>query len=298
VPHEATSSALVGVRRALATLRTARSLQDLYDRATSALCEHCGFDRAVIFRLQGYEMIPHSVYFSGDPAWAEEFKAIGQTNPMRIDYDIVETDMISSREPMLVPEAQSNPRGFKPLVEACRTRSYTAAPIVPENVIIGFVHADCYFEDRDVDSHDRDVIGAFAEGLGYAIERTSLLRRVHGQRTQIGRLRGVVDEMVDKVSDAVAGLEGAAGEEDRPGAAVLTVPGFEITRREAGILELVGSGESDAEIAARLAIPRGSVGWHIDRTVAKLGAASREDAVSRYRALASRSAGAADAAAV
>jgi len=284
VPNEATSSALVGVRRALATLRTARSMQDLYDRATSALCEHCGFDRAVIFRLQGYEMIPHSVYFSGDPAWAEEFQAIGQANPMRIDYDIVETDMISSREPMLVPEAQSNPRGFKPLVEAARTRSYTAAPIVPENVIIGFVHADCYFEDRDVDSHDRDVIGAFGEGLGYAIERTSLLRQVQRQRTHIGRLRGVVDEM-----DAVAGLEGAAGEENRQSAAVLTVPGFEITRREAGILELLESGQSDAEIAARLAIPRGSVGWHIDRAVGKLGAASREDAVSRYRVLASRS---------
>jgi ATP/maltotriose-dependent transcriptional regulator MalT len=103
----------------------------------------------------------------------------------------------------------------------------------------------------------------------------------------------VVDEMVEKVADAVAGLEGTAEEQERPSAAVLTVPGFEITRREAGILELVGSGESDAAIAARLAIPRGSVGWHIDRTVAKLGAANREEAVSRYRALASSSAGAA-----
>jgi DNA-binding CsgD family transcriptional regulator len=242
-----------------------------------------------LFRLQGYEMIPQSVYFSGDHAWAEEFQAIGQATPMRIDYDIIETDMISTREPMLVPEAQSNPRGFKPLVEASRTRSYTAAPIVPENVIIGFVHADCYFQNRDVDSHDRDVIGAFGEGLGYAIERTSLLRQVQVQRRQIGRLRGVVDEMVEKVSDAVAGLEDGAAEEDRQMAPVLTVPGFEITRREAEILKLLESGESDAEIAVRLAIPKSSVGWHIDRTVAKLGATGRPDAVARYRALASRS---------
>jgi DNA-binding CsgD family transcriptional regulator len=289
LPDEATSAGLVGVRTALATLRTARSLQDLYERATRALCDHCGFDRAVLFRLQGYEMIPQSVYFAGDHAWAKEFQAIGQATPMRIDYDIVETDMISTREPMLVPQAQSNPRGFKPLVEAARTRSYTAAPIVPENVIIGFVHADCYFQDRDVNSHDRDVIGAFGEGLGYAIERTALLREVQRQRRQIGRLRGVVDEMVEKVSDAVAGLEGAEGDQERPTATVLTVPGFEITRREAGILELLQSGESDAEIAARLAIPKGSVGWHIDRTIAKMGAASREEAASRYHALASMS---------
>jgi DNA-binding CsgD family transcriptional regulator len=285
VPDEATSSALVGVRHALATLRTARSLQDLYERATRALCDHCGFDRAVVFRLQGYEMIPQSVYFAGDRTWAEEFQSIGQATPMRIDYDIVETEMISTREPMLVREAQSNPRGFKPLVEASRTRSYTAAPLVPENLIIGFVHADCYFQDRDVDSHDREVIGAFGEGLGYAIQRTTLLGQVHDQRTQIGRLRGVVEEMLHKVSDAVAGVEHAAGAEDRPGVPVLTVPGAEITRREAEILELLQSGESDAEIAARLAIPRASVGWHIEHAVAKLGAASREEAVSRYRSL-------------
>jgi DNA-binding CsgD family transcriptional regulator len=188
-----------------------------------------------------------------------------------------------------VPEAPSNPRGFKPLVEASRTRSYAAAPLVPENVITGFVHADCYFQNRDVDSHDRDVIGAFGEGLGYAIERTTLLRQVQVQRRQIGRLRGVVDEMVEKVSDAVAGLEGEAGDEDRPTAPALTVPGFEITRREAGILQLLESGEGDTEIAVRLAIPKSSVGWHIDRTVAKLGATGRQDAVARYRALASRS---------
>ena len=286
MPDDATTSALFGVRRALATLHTARSLQDLHDRATRALCDHCGFDRAVLFRLSGYEMIPHSVYFSGDAEWGREFQEIGLRTPMRIDHDIVETEMISTREPMLVPEAQSNPRGFKPLVQASRTRSYTAAPLVPENVIIGFIHADCYFQDRDVTEHDREVIGAFGEGLGYAIQRTTLLRQVHSQRSQIVRLRGVVDDMVAKVSDAVAGLEAASGDEERPSAPVLTVPAFEITRREAGILELLESGEDDAEIAARLAIPAGSVGWHIDRAVAKLGAASRGDAVSRYRALA------------
>jgi DNA-binding CsgD family transcriptional regulator len=74
---------------------------------------------------------------------------------------------------------------------------------------------------------------------------------------------------------------------------VLTVPGAEITRREAEILQHLESGGSDAEIATRLAIPKGSVGWHIDRAVAKLGAASREEAVSRYRSLATSSRGAA-----
>jgi GAF domain-containing protein len=152
-------------------------------------------------------MLPHSVHFAGDPAWAEEFQKIGMKTPMRIDFDIVETEMISTRAPMLVPEAQSNPRGFKPLVEASRTRSYTASPLVPENQIIGFLHADCYFQDRDVTEADRDVLGAFAEGLGYAIQRTALLARVDQQRSRIIRLRSVIDETFATMSTLVGSLE-------------------------------------------------------------------------------------------
>jgi GAF domain-containing protein len=195
------------VRQALSKLRTAASLEDLYDRATKAVCEYLGFDRAVLFRLQGFEMLPHSVNFSGDQEWADQFRQIGMTNPMRIDHDIVETEMISTRAPMLVPAAQSNPRGFKPLVEASRTRSYTAAPLVPENQIIGFLHADCYFQDRDVNEDDRDMLGAFAEGLGYAIQRTALLARVESQRSRIIRLRSVIEETFATMSTLVESLE-------------------------------------------------------------------------------------------
>jgi GAF domain-containing protein len=195
------------VRHALAKLRTATSLQDLYHRATKATCDYLGFDRAVLFRLQGFEMLPHSVHFAGDQGWADEFRELGMQNPMRIDHDIVETEMISTREPMLVPAAQSNPRGFKPLVEASRTRSYTASPLVPENQIIGFLHADCYFQDRDVDGEDRDILGAFAEGLGYAIQRTALLARVDAQRSRIIRLRSVIDETFTTMSTLVGSLE-------------------------------------------------------------------------------------------
>ncbi|MEA2147641.1 MAG: hypothetical protein QOG59_3228 [Solirubrobacteraceae bacterium] len=195
------------VRQALSRLRTVGSLQDLYDRATRSVCDYLGFDRAVLFRLEGFEMLPCSVHFAGDPAWGKEFREIGMRTPMRIDFDIVETEMISTRAPMLVPEAQSNPRGFKPLVQASRTRSYTASPLVPENQIIGFLHADCFFQDRDVTEADRDTLGAFAEGLGYAIQRTALLARVESQRSRIIRLRSVIEETFATMSTLVGSLE-------------------------------------------------------------------------------------------
>jgi LuxR family transcriptional regulator, regulator of acetate metabolism len=202
-----TEATAADVRQALSKLRTVASLDALYDRATKAVCDHLGFDRAVVFRLQGFEMLPASVHFAGDPTWAVEFRAIGIETPMRIDHDIVETEMISTRAPMLVPQAQDNPRGFRPLVEASRTRSYAAAPLVPENQIIGFLHADCYFQDRDVTEADRDVLGAFAEGLGYAIQRTALLARLDAQRSRTLRLRAVVEGTFETMTKLVTALE-------------------------------------------------------------------------------------------
>lgn len=277
---------VVRVRQALSKLRTAESVSELYGRATRALCQHCGFDRAVLFRLQGPEMLPASVHFTDDPAWGEDFHQRGHTDPMRIDYDIVETEMISTRAPMIVPEAQSNPRGFKPLVEASQTRSYVAAPLIPQNMLIGFIHADHYFEDRDVDELDRDMLGAFAEGLGYAIHRTQLLERVGAQRAQIHRLRSAVDEMVSKVSSAVGSLD--ADDEGKPTAPVLTVPGFEITRREDAILRLLDEGASDEQIATSLGIPTASISWHIEQLMVKLGTETPKTAVTRWHALARR----------
>jgi DNA-binding CsgD family transcriptional regulator len=280
------SGDVVRVRQALSKLRTSESLAELYERATRALCQNCGFGRAVLFRLQGPEMVPESVYFTDDPAWAEDFYRRAQTDRMRIDYDIVETEMISTRAPMIVPEAQSNPRGFKPLVVASKTRSYVAAPLIPQNMLIGFIHADRYFEDRDVDELDRDMLGTFAEGLGYAIHRTALLERVATQRAQIHRLRSIVDEMVTKVSAAVTVLD--TDVEAGPTTPVLTVPRFEITRREDAILRLLDEGVSDDEIAARLEIPRASVDWHLDLLMDKLGAGTPTAAVSRWRSLTSK----------
>ena len=80
----------------------------------------------------------------------------------------------------------------------------------------------------------------------------------------------------------------AAPVEAGPTAPVLTVPRFEITRREDAILRLLDDGASDDEIAARLEIPRASVDWHLDQLMDKLGAGTPTAAVSRWRSLTSK----------
>jgi DNA-binding NarL/FixJ family response regulator len=59
-----------------------------------------------------------------------------------------------------------------------------------------------------------------------------------------------------------------------------------LTRRELEVLELMASGASNAEIAARLAIAVGTVKSHVKHILRKLRAANRAEAVSRYFRLA------------
>ena len=58
-----------------------------------------------------------------------------------------------------------------------------------------------------------------------------------------------------------------------------------LTAREAEVLRLVAAGLANPEIAARLFIGVGTVKTHVNRLFAKLGAASRTQAVARARAL-------------
>ena len=69
-----------------------------------------------------------------------------------------------------------------PFVTLLNAPAYVAAPIVGARRTIGFLYADVYERGRPPDEIDRDRLGAFAEGLGYAIEHTMLYERVHAAR--------------------------------------------------------------------------------------------------------------------
>ena len=51
--------------------------------------------------------------------------------------------------------------------------------------VIGFLHADRLYSGRTVDEIDRDTVWAFAEGFGYAFERTVLLERMRRQHAEV-----------------------------------------------------------------------------------------------------------------
>jgi len=95
-------------------------------------------------------------------------------------------------------------------------------------------------------------------------------------------LRATAEELAGAVRAVHAGLFVLHPEALMPALAgdTAVAPGTPLTAREREILELMADGANNRMIAARLAISRHTVKFHVASILAKLGAASRTEAVA------------------
>jgi DNA-binding CsgD family transcriptional regulator len=279
--------ALARVHQAIGRLRELRSAEAIIARAPAEVAAACGFDRTVVYRVMGDDLIAESFFVRGSPAEAERLLTLSRAHPLHLDQEIVEREMIRRRIPMAVQDAMTNPGTYKPLAYAYDTHSYCGAPIMPEGKVIGFVHGDHRLKPRRVDEVDRDALWSFAEGLGFVIERARLIERLRAQGAELRRVmrraEAVVNEYLDAEIELVAGTdEGAAATR----AAVALMPEPEdgalavLSRREREVLALLGKGSSNAQIAADLVITEETAKTHVKRILRKLGAGNRVEAAT------------------
>lgn len=290
------SVALAGVQRALAVLREPATAGTVMDRGLRALCEHCGFTRAVLFRVRGSELVGEAIHFAQRPEWAAELLLESRRTPLPLHHMVLETEMLRRRAASLVEHPQEDPRSFKPLVQAFETRSYAAAPILPDGHVEAFVHADHFFADgRDVDELDRLMLAAFAEGFGLALHRAVLVDRLAEQRRELQRTLAVASGTVEAMGDLNAGI-GRATEDLHASlrSAGAHLPPVDerleqlLTPRELEVLELVASGATNAAIARQLVVSDQTAKTHVSHVLRKLRATNRAEAVSRYHAITRR----------
>lgn len=280
------------VRLALSNLRGIDSLPKLLDKAARELVETVGFSRAIISRVFDASLLAESVWFDGRPEEAEQVLSYWRANPPELTHELLETELLRRRSATVVGDPQSDLRTYKPLIEVTGTTSYVAAPVAPESRVIGFIHADHHYEDRDVDWLDRDALWTFAEGLGYAVERTVMLDRLRAQRTQIRQMVVSVEALTSDLvaADVEMVVRGAESVDvAHTAASMFVAPESRIsallTPRELEVLALMAEGATNGAIANRLVISEGTVKSHVKHILRKLRAANRAEAVSRYMRL-------------
>ena len=281
------------VRAAMRELREISTLRQLLDATPAALCR-LGFDRAMVSRVEDSTWVVERFHAEKESAWAEEINEIAQQSPQRLGPTLIEADIVRRRTPVLITEAQSDNRVNKDLAGLTQSRSYVAAPIMPEGRVIGFLHADRYHQDRAVDQFDLEVLVQFAEQYGQVLERTLLLERLDGLRRSVATLtevlngtvsdcRGIAVEMYadgDRSPTAVS-LPLQEMSASVRGCAPAT-PDSVLTSRELDVLRLMATGDTNARIATRLVISEGTVKSHVKHILRKLSAANRAEAVCRW----------------
>jgi DNA-binding CsgD family transcriptional regulator len=282
---------LEALEAGLAPLRWIHDPDQLLAKVCEAVVHSCGFDRAMLSRVEDSAWRPWKSYAVTDRAFERAFREWLSTTPeIPLDHLLLESEMIRRHGPALVTSPMDDARVYRPMVEASGLKSYVAAPLMPTGRVIGFLHAD--YETAVVTELDRDMLWAFAESFGHIFERAVLLSRLRDQREQVREAMGTVERVLEDLATAEIELAGRSAQNGTAsGPARLSLgpspaAGSRIhsllTPRELEVLALMATGATNSRIAEQLVISDGTVKSHVKRILRKLRAANRAEAIARY----------------
>jgi LuxR family transcriptional regulator, regulator of acetate metabolism len=276
----------VRVQEGLARLRGLKTPQELIDAAPRQLLRTLGVSRAMVSRVRGSLWTPEVLEIAdGADQQADEFQRFVAETEIPLAHLLMETELVRRRIPMLVSDPAGHPRTYKPIVEASRSTSYAAAPIMPATRVIGFFHVDRFGQELPVSAEDRDNLWVFAQHFGLLYERSVLVERLELQRTWLHELLSATSNSIDEISDAALILERNELAPTTPGRSVSagrSPLGSLLTAREQEVLELMTSGATNNQIARELVVSEGTVKSHVKRILRKLRVDNRAGAVARY----------------
>lgn len=273
------------LHRSLTRLRAGLTVSDLLRQIPLELGQ-LGFSRSLVSDLRGTSWAPRSAFVHHDDSLAAALVEVGSAMPGRIGREAPETEMVRCRRPVLVRDAQNNPRIHRELISLADTRDYAGAPVVAHGTVVGLLHVDRYDQADAVDSSDRDLLGLFADGVGLAFERARYQDRFIALKRQFERQLSGIDELLYGPAGWGTVAEPACPDHSGQASHPFLVDGplGELTRRELEVLRHLAGGASNQEIAERLVVSVGTVKTHVKSVLRKLGAANRADAAARFHA--------------
>jgi DNA-binding CsgD family transcriptional regulator/GAF domain-containing protein len=280
------SAAVSVIQGGLQRLRSAGSVEQLAGLVPQVVHE-LGFHRVLLSRLHRSRWIARSAFAPDDTGLADAMVRVGAASPGRLDSGWPEGDVVRRRTPILVPDAQGNPRVHPQLKTLTGSRDYISAPLVAGGDVVGLLHVDRSARARPLADDDRDLLGLFAEGLGFVFERTVCQEQLIGLKRRLEEQARSVGDLMDSYLDAdLLGppVGSTAGPRPAPPFPV-SGPLAALTRRELEVLWHLADGESNHQISARLFISPDTVKTHVKHLLNKLGAANRAEAVARYHQL-------------
>jgi DNA-binding CsgD family transcriptional regulator len=233
------------------------------------------------------------VHVRGDSEQAAVALASLAAAPVRLAPPLIEAEIMRRRRATVVSGAQLSDRAHRPLAAAMGWGAYVAAAVIVRGRAVALIHAD-RGAAGEVDALDRDVLWEFADGVAQAHEAARLSLTLREERAQLQALLAWLGARAAELDDgaplgalgreplALPGSEpweGAASTRERDAFGALLTP------RELDVLALLVEGRSNREIGEALVLSGGTVKFHVNSILGKLGAANRAQAVARYLTL-------------
>ncbi|WP_051471008.1 helix-turn-helix transcriptional regulator [Patulibacter minatonensis] len=254
---------------AVTAVRRVGTLDELLDVAPSAVVG-LGFRRAVLSAARNGVFVTEHCLDLDHPDREDAIVRAGSEPPVLLDRGLRETDLVRSRQPIVVADAQGDPRGHPGLARATGWTSYVAAPVTLRDRVVGFVHADRGV--APVGPREADLLGVLADAAGATFERLAAEHRSREARDQVRRAVRSIEAAFDPGAVRAPRAQG----QPRP-----EVEGL-LTAREAEVLRLMATGATNAAIAATLVIAEGTAKTHVKNILRKLEVGNRAEAVSRF----------------
>ena len=268
-----------GLERAAEAIRRLGELgsaEGILGKAAAELGTCAQLDRVLISEALEGELRPLAVWDATDQGGADELLGRLQETAIRLEYPLVEAEIVRHQGAELVTVGGSRARAPGRLAQAWGWRSYVVAALTAQGETIGLLHADATASGRTLDALDREVADKYAEGLSGVFERAVLRHTLQLHRAELESAGKWIGGRLSRLSDATAFEPARAAT-----AAELRLV-QSLTPRELEVLRLRACGNTNLAIANALVVREGTVKYHVKNILRKLGATSRADAVSRF----------------
>jgi DNA-binding CsgD family transcriptional regulator len=284
-------SSITEIRRGITNLN-GKSTADLVAAVPRSLCCDLDFERAMISSIHGSMWIPRQLHFAqrGDPDDLEFERYVNSVQIPLVNAPL-ETEIVRNRAGSMVKDPEDDKRTFKQLVEVSRSSGYVAAPIISRGQAIGIIHADRPAGKGAVVPEDLETVSAFSECLSLLFESAILAERLRDSAISFQQEFSEITAALNDLSlDSYDPFRDASG---LPSASVNTVAvsphgspqAAFLTAREREVLQHMGTGSTNAQIARALVISEETVKSHLKQISKKLGTSTRSAAVAKFAQL-------------
>ncbi|EFO79925.1 histidine kinase [Oscillochloris trichoides DG-6] len=161
-------------------------LDTLLQRIPEAVCVRFGFDRTVLYLVEGTHLRVASASFGiGNEHQATHFAQVVNADPLRLDGGTVEADVVRSGKAIIVDDPWNHPRVDQRKQVIAGGHSYVQVPIFGrEEQVIGVLSADYHLSQRRIQPQDASQLLMFASMVGLTIQNVQLYHNLEHQVAQ------------------------------------------------------------------------------------------------------------------